>query len=316
MANIIYKGVIGVITCGWLTSCQPAAVSPPISDIPVRSIEHAMGTTQIPVVPERVIVLDYAPLDTAFALDVTPVGRPELAISPIYPEINQDITSVGAGFQPNLETIFNLEPDLILGSKVVASGSYRKLSRIAPTVFTQDNGRYGNWQEHFLLHADALGQLDKAEQLLADYQQRVDTLKSQFGQAPENTTVSVVTHWSGGVLAYTTSSFSGAILQDLGFERNLIQRNSKKYALQPSKEKLDAIDGDILFLMYDSDFDGSITKEDFVSDPLWSTLNAVRQGAVCEVSGTLWAGGRSILAANQVLTDIEVCLKSAGAEAN
>ncbi|MEM1242510.1 MAG: iron-siderophore ABC transporter substrate-binding protein [Cyanobacteria bacterium P01_H01_bin.26] len=315
MASIVYKGLIGVMTCSWLTSCQPA-VSPPISDVPTRSIEHAMGTTQIPVTPERVVVLDSAPLNTAFSLDVIPIGRPENATSPIYPKVNQDITSVGVGFQPNLETIFNLEPDLILGSKVVARGSYRKLSRIAPTVFTQDNGRYGNWQEHFLLHADALGQLKKAEELLADYQQRVDTLKSQFGQVPENTTVSVVTHWSGGVLAYTTSSFSGAVLQDLGFARNPIQRNSKKYALQPSKEKLDAIDGDVLFLMYEPDFDSSITKEDFVSDPLWSTLNAVRQGTVCEVSGALWAGGRSILAANQVLTDIEACLQSAGGEAN
>ena len=63
------------------------------------------------------------------------------------------------------------------------------------------------------------GSLQKPS-LLADYQQRVNTLKSNLDPALQNPTVSVVAHWSGGVLAYTTSSFSGAILQDLGFDRN------------------------------------------------------------------------------------------------
>ncbi|MEM8614987.1 MAG: iron-siderophore ABC transporter substrate-binding protein [Cyanobacteria bacterium P01_H01_bin.105] len=307
MANIVSQVLIGVIATGWLTSCQPA-VSPPVSDVPMRAIEHAMGTTQVPVAPQRVVVLDYAPLDTALALDITPIGRTEMTISPIYPEVVDNITVVGEGLQPNLETVLQLKPDLILGSKVGISNYYRRLSRIAPTVFTTDNGRYGNWQEHFLLHADALGRTEKAEELIADYQQRVDALKSQLAQVPQTTTVSVVSHWSGGVIAYTTNSFSGSVLQDLGFERNPLQGKSKGYALQPSKEELDAIDGDVVFLMHDSEFEGSIAKEDFVSDPLWSKLDAVKQGTVCEVRSTVWAAGRSILGANQILADIEQCL--------
>ena len=306
MSNIACKGLLGVLASVFLTSCQPTL--PPDSDVPMRPIEHAMGTTQVPISPQRVIVLDYAPLDTALALEVTPIGRPEEAISAIYPSASRDITSIGVGFQPNLETILELEPDLILGSKVIERGAYRRLSRIAPTIFTEDNGRYGNWQEYFLLHADALGQLEQAEALLADYQQRVTTLKSQLDQVPQNTKVSVVAHWSGGVLAYTTSSFSGAILQDLGFDRNPQQDKSQRYALQPSKEDLAAIDGDVVFLMHNSQSDGSITKAEFVSDPLWSTLDAVEQGIVCQVDSAVWAGGRSILAANQILTDIEACL--------
>ena len=68
--------------------------------------------------------------------------------------------------------------------------------------------------------------------------------------------------------------------------------------------------------MHDSAFEGSIVREDFVSDPLWSTLHAVEQGTVCEVRSAVWAGGRSILATNQILTDIEACLSSEGAEAD
>ncbi|MEM9265632.1 MAG: iron-siderophore ABC transporter substrate-binding protein [Cyanobacteria bacterium P01_F01_bin.13] len=314
MASVFRRGLIGLMTGGWLISCQPTALSPE-TDIDLRPIEHAMGTTQIPVSPKRVVVLDYAPLDAALALNVRPVGRADALISPIYPEVIHDIPSVGRGSQPNLETILKLKPDLILGSTVGTDAYYyQRLSSIAPTLLTRGNGRFGDWQEYFLFNAEALGELEQAEKLLTTYHRRVEALKSKLDQVPQNTRVSVMTRWSGGILAYTSSSFSGEVLQDLGFERNLFQDTSDDYALKLSKEELTAIDGDVLFLMYNPDSKDSIAMEDFVSDPLWSMLNAVRQGVVCEVSNRVWLGGRSILAANQILSDVETCLYSGETE--
>ena len=292
---------------GLLTSCQQTTPAP-LSDMPMRAVEHAMGTSQVPVSPERVVVLDYAPLDTALALDILPIGRITLPISPIYPEAIEDMAIVTEGTQPSLEVILTLKPDLILGSKIDAGQQYRRLSRIAPTVVARDNGRKGNWQEHFRLHAKALGKTAQAEQLLTDYQQRVEAIQVKLDQPLKTMTASVVTNWSGGVVAYTTHSFSGSVLQDLGFERNPAQDKGRGHGIRLSKENLSAIDGDILFLMHQSTDDDSIAKTEFISDPLWSTLNAVKQGIVCEVDSTTWAGGRSILAANQILADVERCL--------
>ncbi|MEM9483234.1 MAG: iron-siderophore ABC transporter substrate-binding protein [Cyanobacteria bacterium P01_F01_bin.116] len=283
-------------------------MSPSSPHISMRTINHAMGSTDIPAAPERVVVLDYAPLDTALALDLVPIGTTEVPISPIYPEVINDITVVGKGQQPNLETILKLKPDLILGSKISAEKWYRQLSEIAPTILTEDNGRDGSWKENFRLYANVLGQPDQAEQLLDDYQQRINALQSKLEQPLKTMTVSVITHWSGGVLAYSADSFSGSVLQDIGFERNPYQGKGKRYGISLSREELSAIDGDILFLMYRSTNDYGVTKTEFVSDPLWSTLNVVEQGIVCEVDSTTWSGGRSILAANQILADVELCL--------
>lgn len=307
MATGFRQCLIGLITCGLLTSCQQTA-STPAPDVPVRTIEHAMGSTQVPVSPQRVVVLDYAPLDTALALDILPVGRTIVTVSPIYPETINNITIVGDGLQPSLEAILKLKPDLILGSKVSAGKWYRQLSKIAPTILTKDNGRKGNWQENFRLYADSLGQAEQAEQLLAAYQQRVDNLRSGGTLPPETMTASVITTWSRGVVVYSASSFPGSVLQDLGFERNPTQGEGRRHGIQLSREDLSDMDGDILFLMHQSAAEDSISKTEFVSDPLWSALNAVKQGIVCEVDSTTWAGGRSILAANQILTDVEFCL--------
>ncbi|MEM1256850.1 MAG: iron-siderophore ABC transporter substrate-binding protein [Cyanobacteria bacterium P01_H01_bin.21] len=307
MANDLRQCLIGLLMGGLLASCQQNAPNP-VTDVPMRAIEHAMGETQVPVLPERVVVLDYAPLDTALALNVLPIGRITVPTSPIYPETIDDIAIVSEGTRPSLEAILKLKPDLILGSRIGAGQQYQRLSRIAPTVLTRDNGRKGGWQDNFLLYGDALGQLEYANELLDAYQQRVNALQSELAQPIHTMTVSVVSNWSGGVVAYSVDSFPGSVLQDLGFKRNPAQGKDKRYGVRLSKEDLSAIDGDIIFLMYRKNLEGSIARTEFVSDPLWSRLNAVKQGIVCEVDSTTWAGGRSILAANQVLTDVERCL--------
>ena len=276
--------------------------------MPTRTIEHAMGTTQVPFSPERVVVLDYAPLDTAIALGIQPVGTIELLDSPIYPDDVNMIATVGEGTQPNLETILRLQPDLILGSRAILRRWYGRLSQIAPTVLSEDNGRDGDWQANVQLYAEALGQAEQAEQLLADYQQRVESLQSSLAEPLQQMEVSVIANWRGGVVAYSTNSFSGAVLRDIGFARNPAQGEGKRYGIRLSREDLTQIDGDVLFLLHNATMEASVAQADFVDDPLWSQLNAVEQGIICEVNTAVWAGGRSILAANQILQDIETCL--------
>ena len=68
-AKFLYPYWVGSILLTLLTSCQ----QPPLPNVsettggPTRVIEHAMGTTAVPISPERVVELDYAPLDTAIA---------------------------------------------------------------------------------------------------------------------------------------------------------------------------------------------------------------------------------------------------------
>ncbi|MEM1290552.1 MAG: ABC transporter substrate-binding protein, partial [Cyanobacteria bacterium P01_H01_bin.162] len=112
----------------------------------------------------------------------------------------------------------------------------------------------------------------------------------------------------GGIVAYSADSFPGSVLKDVGLARNPAQGEGKHYGIRLSREDLTQIDGDVIFLLYNSGSEDSVGRAAFVSDPLWSRLEAVQQGIVCEVSSANWAGGRSILAANQILTDIEACL--------
>jgi iron complex transport system substrate-binding protein len=173
-------------------------------------------------------------------------------------------------------------------------------------VLTEDSGRTNDWQENLQIYAKALGRSDQANRLLKQYQRRLQQLQAEIGQ-PEELEISVLIV-NQDVRAYTTGSFSGSILQDVGFSRPAAQDDSESYSLELSSEVLEALDGDYIFLVYSSYRPGGLQKIDFVTDPIWSQLQAVQQDQVCEVSGEVWIAGRSILAANQILTDVETCL--------
>ncbi|MEM6521431.1 MAG: iron-siderophore ABC transporter substrate-binding protein [Cyanobacteria bacterium P01_D01_bin.71] len=303
---------------GWLTitalivGCQSGSTAPPTAvSGPMRTVTHANGATQVPASPQRVVVLDTAPLDAAVALGMQPVGTITYGSLPAYlGETVADIAIIGDGNQPNLEAILQLEPDLILGSQIGMSRQlYGQLSQIAPTVLTAGSGRESDWQENFQLYAEALGQSDRAEQLLQRYRMRARQLGEAIAK-PEALEISVLSTYSDRIGTYTTNSFPGSVLADIGLTRPPAQDITRDYALEFSAEALDKLDGDYIFLIYSPNFPGSIQKDDFTRDPVWSRLQAVQQGQVCEVTGAVWAAGRSLLAAEQILLDIEACLEN------
>ena len=311
MGQSIQNFCIGLMIGLMLAGCQQKApIEPNLTpNIPTRAIEHAMGTSQVPIAPERVVVLDTTPLDAAIALEIQPVGTIRYGDLPQYLGTGvNEIEVIGEYNQPNLETIVRLNPDLILGAKSISARLYSKLSRIAPTVFIEGAGYSWDWKNNFRLFAEAMGRADKAELLLADYQQQLVDLSSLVDQLSKPIKVSILSSTTTGLIAQTPTGFAGSILKEVGLERNEIQSTEKQSFIKFSREDLEGADGDVIFLVYNPAWDDD-SKSEFIEDPLWSKLKAVQQNAVCEVEGDIWASGRSILAANKILEDIEACLE-------
>lgn len=309
-----YRFLAVVITTSLTLVLLSSCASDPLPELPeersplatstARTIEHAMGSMQVPQQPQRVVTVDTAALDASLAVNVKPVGSVVYEEFPAYlGEKTTDIKSVGDGNQPNLEAILSLKPDLILGNKTSSEAQYKHLNRIAPTVFTERSGRDGDWKDNFLLYADALNKKAEAKRAIEQYNRKVSQLKSQLPN-PNQVVVSIVVTNQGKVGVYSTNSFAGSILKDLGVARPDVQKREKKHLALISREDIDSLDGDIIFLIRDQRSDSSLDRQAFVSDPLWSQLKAVKNNAVFEVNNQVWTAGRNILAAQQVLEDV------------
>lgn len=191
------------------------------------TVEHALGATEIPAAPERVVSLGYTDQDTILALGVVPVAIREFTgdqPSATWPWATDRL----AGQQPqvfdgeiSLETLAALEPDLIVAvSAGLTPEQYESYGRIAP-VITQPAGQdpfQTPWQDATRLIGSALGKADQAEQLVTDLEARFTAARAEFPQL-EGRRASVAALSSVGAgqfFVWTSGDNRGRFLSSLG----------------------------------------------------------------------------------------------------
>lgn len=295
--SLILLGVMALVVvaaCGG----APQTTSGEAADVEVanatRTIQHALGEAQIPIAPERVILLvPGAPLDNLLALGVQPIGigiftNRDYEVPPYLTEQIAEIESVGNFVQPNLEKIVQLQPDLIIVADFQKS-IYPRLSSIAPTVALKMDAQ--TWQENFLTMADLVNRTEAAQQLLSQYEQRADEFKAAMDNQPRDPEVSVVRVRVDGIFLYVKSSLIGQVLAELDIKRppaqDVFLEDSPRLSL--SLEELEKADGDVMFV-YGLEFRG--TKERFAqlqTNPLWQELDAVKNDQMYVVPDAYWS---------------------------
>lgn len=273
----------------------------------VQVVEHARGKTKVPINPQRVVVLSGS-LDTVLSMGVKPVGSVEVEQEDSYLKNKAAGTeSIGSPDSPNLESIVALKPDLILGAEFYDDKNYELLSQIAPTVITEVSTS-GDWQKMLNKYAEALGKTDKAKQILADYDARIEKFKAQMGNRLQQTEVSIVRVRKDSTQIYLEDSFCGTVVADAGLPRPPDQVSAgDPFSITISKEAIQKADGDAIFVWTyghnaETAQDAQTALKQLEADPLWSKLNAVEQSKVYDVP-SYWIGMGPI-AANLVLDDL------------
>ncbi|HKR48963.1 MAG TPA: iron-siderophore ABC transporter substrate-binding protein [Pseudonocardiaceae bacterium] len=301
---VVVFSLTALIAAGCGSSGANRGETPSGASTASRTVQHAMGQTEITGKPKRVVVLDTGELDSVLALGVTPVGAVRTdataGLQSYLAERIRDVPVIGTNNDPNLEAIAALQPDLILSSRLRHEALYDKFSQIAPTVFAEQVGV--TWKENFLLAGDALGMREEAERILADYEQKAKQVGQQFGD-PGSLTVSMVRFYPANIRLYGEGSFIGTILRDAGFARPQSQQVDKTF-VEVSPEQIAQADGDVLF--YSAYGSSSKDAQDKVTaNALWQHLGAVSAGRAHEVSDDLWYLGIGPIAADLVLDDMK-----------
>jgi iron complex transport system substrate-binding protein len=285
-----------------LAACGTSAGEPAAEErSETRTVEHAMGTTQVPANPQRVVVLDTGELDDALALGVKPVGAVRIDVSTDFlshlGDQTEGIEMVGSISEPNLEKIAALRPDLILSSTVRHETLYEQLNAIAPTVLAPDLG--DTWKDNFRLYAEALGKSAEAEQMLTRFEERAAALGEELGTGK---TLSIVRFLPGQIRLYSDKSFTGVILTDIGLTVPPAAVGADTFA-ELSPEQVTLAEADYLYVStYGPAEDTNQAK--VVGGPLWKTLDAVRADQVHRLNDDLLSG-IGIQAAEQILSQFE-----------
>lgn len=287
--------VTGTSACA--SDRQPASAAG--ADAGTRTIEHAAGTTEVPVDPQRIVTLqDQNALLPLLELGVTPVASAAL--------VNDDgshtfrrtegfdtdgIEFVGAYGEPDLEAIAAAQPDLIVSDEGSAEGFYDELSQIAPTVLVQVFERpLSDALEDF---AEVVGREERAAELRAEYEARIEELRDALGDDLERTSVSLLSTGDPGTFYQSDSGGQAqhTVMRDLGLVRPLLQRESEAEDFaEYSLERLPEHDADAVIL---TDFGGEEADPGvtaLLESPLHANLAATQAGQSYVIDGTRTVG--------------------------
>jgi iron complex transport system substrate-binding protein len=307
----------GILIVGLLQSRVEWVQQPSQNTLPAlgastcRVVQHQMGESCIPQHPQRVIVMDQESLEILVALGLQPIATTTANRVGNKTAILQDkvgaITNLGKEGQPNLEKIVQLKPDLIIGMFILPQ-YYELLSDIAPTV-SIDYSQTG-WRETLKQAADILDRTSEADQLLTDYQKRVDTIGAKFSQTVETLDVTVMRFYTDVHLTQflNHNSFAVSVLEEIKglsippHQRQLQQvPNSDWGYVNISLEQLDWLEADALLIALDPGAEGSF--QHYEKSPLWQRLKVVSQNHVYFVDSGYWVFG-NILSAHAILNDV------------
>ena len=172
------------------------------------TVDTARGAVEVAAQPATVAVFDIAALDTIHALGLTPAGVPDKLYVAYLADLAGAAAPVGTLFEPDLEALAALGPDLIvLGGR--SSTQVEAVSGLAPTLdMTIGEDLVGEARARIGAYGAIFGVEDKAGELLATLDAR---LAETAGAAAGKGTALIVMANGPKVSAYGTGSRFGWI---------------------------------------------------------------------------------------------------------
>lgn len=257
------------------------------------TVEHAGGTTEVPLAPERIVTTDgYVDLQTLLLFGVDPVLAgvdPALADGFLAGRLDGVGRIVSRGVE-NLELLAATTPDLIFGAEYDAE-RYDELAAIAPTVLLD---RYGDTvDDHIRMVGKILDREDDAERFVAHWEARLaETADRVIGTPLSRSTVAMVASdvYHGQFRAFGPQSYGGRTVLDVGVEvldpGGASDGEDFAFRSDQSVERLRVLEtADLLLVQAYDQAHGDTSIE---MSPLWEQLPAATAGRVIRVDGEVW----------------------------
>jgi len=289
MAGLLLSFMLLLSACGVETTEETinssnATASPPAEQPQTKVVSTIAGEIEVPIQPKRVIAGEY--LGSLIALGVVPVGTSNHHIqNPYFGDALKGVEDIGEG-NGNLEKILEMEPDLIIMDDSYAEMN-EQLPKIAPTIIIP-YASLKTVHEEITYFGELLGKEQEAEQWLADYDRRIAAAKQKVLQVvPADSTFSVLEIMDKNISAVGTSYGKGGqpIYGELGFKPPAAVAAEMKDPgwASISNEVLPKYVGDYIVLTSNTH-----TLADLKADPIWSSLDAVKNDRVY-----IWESKRS-----------------------
>lgn len=253
------------------------------------TVNHRLGETIVAENPERVIVFDYATLDTLDAMGIEVIGLPKSNIPTFLSKFNDDkYEDVGTLFEPDFEKIFELQPDVIFVSARQAE-VYDELAKIAPTVFLEVDG--ADYMNSVTKNLTVLGEIFNKEEIVEAELEKINIAISELKEKviEDEKNALIVMANDGNISAYGEGSRFGIVHSEFGFkpvDRNISVTKhgdniSFEYILEKNPEYILVIDRGTVA-------GGSVSAEQIFDNDIIKETDAYKNDKIIYLNSQVW----------------------------
>lgn len=259
------------------------------TDAETISVEHASGTTDVPVNPETVYTFDLGVLDSLTALGVEVDGVPEAVFPESLAQYGEDsYAKIGSMKEPDFEAISEGAPDLIIISGRTAE-AYGELSKIAPTIdLSVDTAApVDSFKEVTTTLGEIFGKEAEVEEQLAAIDTKIEDTKAAAADAGTG----LVLMTSGGEMtAYGAGSRFGIVHDVLGVQTAAEVKSEGTHGEAISHEFIAETNPDHLFVI---DRDSAIGESGdaaaaVLDNELVNGTNAAKNDSITYLDSSSW----------------------------
>ena len=285
----ILCGMMIISGCSW-TGLQQSVITQEAS---TRTEIDKTGTSVVmPAHPKRVVILNTANIDMYLAVQGSIVGRMDAAsLSGELKDKVKDIPSVGNTYNPDVEKIISLNPDLVIGMNIANHIKLREaLTSANIPLYINDLESFEDVNRSLQLFGELTNHEEISKKEIQKIEEAFTTYKEKIKDKPHPKTL-LLLGTPGNLNVSTDRSFSGKLLDSLG--ANNIGKYiggdapyvplSLEFIQDQNPERI------IFVVMYP---DPSI-KESFVkemqSNPAWQHVQAVKTDQIHYIPGGLFA---------------------------
>jgi len=271
------------------------------------SVQHELGTAQVPVQPRRVVVFDVGTLETLDELHIPVVGIPKDYMAKHLEKYRKDpnVQDAGSIIQPNLERVNQIKPDLVVIS-AVTSREYEQLSKIAPTIYLGVKNE--NYMQSVIDNLNTIGDIfgvrDKTDQKVAEIERKIETAVKTISASPKKSMV--LMYNAGAFSTFGNNSRYGFLYTDLKVVPADENKQAGVHGTVVSSEYISRVNPDILYIIDRNEIMlGEKTDKNEIENALIQKTNAFKNNRIIHVDPNVWyLSGGGTYSLNRMLDDV------------
>lgn len=266
------------------------------------------GARAAEVDPQRIVALEWLPVELLLALGVTPYGVADIPNYRLWvnePALPDSVIDVGLRTEPNLELLTQMKPSFLVWSAGYGP-SAEKLARIAPgRGFTFSDGKrpLTMAQQSLSEMAELIGKQQQAKRHLAEFDALMESLRPRFARRGDCPLLMITLLDTRHVLVFAQNSLFQEVLDRFAINNAWHGETTFWGSVTVGIDRLAAYkDADVIC------FDHGNAREmaQLMATPLWRAMPFIREGRFQRVPA-VWFYGATLSAMHfaRVLADAQ-----------